>query len=150
MPTQRRRRGPGYSTVGCDCASYQQDVEGRLFHPFWITPFPFCCNWCEYRYLPPELLHPFATFIAKSKLLVLPVYPAAWPQAKEHPIVQRFFQFCRYCMSLDVVQKTRYRYQQAERGADLVADSVRRVAARIGLADWLTGMRAPLTDMLTL
>jgi hypothetical protein len=96
-----------------------------------------------------QLLHPFATFIAKSKLLVLPVYPAAWPQAKEHPIVQRFFQFCRYCMSLDVVQKTRYRYQQAEHGADLVADSVRRVAARIGLADWLTGMRVPLTDMLT-
>src|SRR5262245_47037136 len=25
-----------------------------------------------------QLLHPFATFIAKSKLLVLPVYPAAW------------------------------------------------------------------------
>jgi hypothetical protein len=96
-----------------------------------------------------QLLHPFATFIAKSKLLVLPVYPAAWPQAKEHPIVQRFFQFCRYCMSLDVVQKTRYRYQQAERGADLVADSVKRVAARIGLAGWLTGMRTPLTDMLT-
>jgi hypothetical protein len=96
-----------------------------------------------------QLLHPFATFIAKSKLLVLPVYPAAWPQAKEHPIVKRFFQFCRYCMSLDVVQKTRYRYQQTERGADLVADSVRRVAARIGLADWLTGTRVPLADMLT-
>jgi hypothetical protein len=96
-----------------------------------------------------QLLHPFATFVAKSKLLVLPVYPAAWPQAKEHPIVQRFFQFCGYCMSLDVVQKTRYRYQQTERGADLVADSVRRVAARIGLADWLTGTRVPLADMLT-
>ena len=96
-----------------------------------------------------QLLHPFATLIAKSKLLVLPVYPAAWPQAKEHPVVKRFFQFCRYCMSLDVVQKTRYRYQQTERGADLVADGLRRVAARFGLADWLTGMRVPLTDMLT-
>ena len=29
-----------------------------------------------------QLLHPFALFIAKSKLLVLPVYPAAWPQAE--------------------------------------------------------------------
>ena len=29
-----------------------------------------------------QLLHPFATVIAKSKLLVLPVYPAAWPQAR--------------------------------------------------------------------
>ena len=31
-----------------------------------------------------QLLHPLATVIAKSKLLVLPVYPAAWPQAKKH------------------------------------------------------------------
>ena len=95
-----------------------------------------------------QLLHPFATFIAKSKLLVLPVYPAAWPQAKEHPIVQRFFQFCRYCMSLDVIQKTRYRYQQTERGAAVVANSVGRAAAHIGLADWLNAMRVPLADML--
>src|SRR5262245_30988990 len=96
-----------------------------------------------------QLLHPFATFIAKSKLLVLPVYPAAWPQAKQHPIVQRFFQFCRYCMSLDVLQKTRYRYQQTERGAAVLADSAGRAAAHIGLADWFNAMRAPLTDMLT-
>src|SRR5215468_9749808 len=27
-----------------------------------------------------QLLHPFATLLAKSKLLVLPVYPAAWPR----------------------------------------------------------------------
>ncbi len=96
-----------------------------------------------------QLLHPFATFIAKSKLLVLPVYPAAWPQAKEHPIVQRVFQFCRYCMSLDAVHKARYRYRQTERGAAVVANSVGRAAARIGLADWLNAMRVPLTDMLT-
>ena len=34
-----------------------------------------------------QLLHPVATIIAKSKLLVLPVYPAAWPQARQHPSV---------------------------------------------------------------
>jgi hypothetical protein len=96
-----------------------------------------------------QLLHPFATLLAKSKLLVLPVYPAAWPQAKQHPIVQRFFQFCRYFMSLDVVQKVRYRYQQTERGAAVVAASVGRAAAHIGLADWFSAMRLPLTDMLT-
>jgi hypothetical protein len=96
-----------------------------------------------------QLLHPFATFIAKSKLLVLPVYPAAWPQAKQHPIVQRSFQFCRYCMSLHVLQKTRYRYQQMERGAAVLADSMGRAAAHIGLADCFNAMRVPLTDMLT-
>src|SRR5262245_32824991 len=96
-----------------------------------------------------QLLHPFATVIAKSKLLVLPVYPAAWPQAREHPIVQGFFQFCRYCMNLDILRKARYRYQQTERGAAAVANSVRRAAARIGLADWFNVMRVPLADMLT-
>jgi hypothetical protein len=81
-----------------------------------------------------QLLHPFATVIAKSKLLVLPVYPAAWPQAKEHPFVQRFFQFCGYCMNLDILRKARYRYQQTERGAAVVANSVGRSASvwRIG------------------
>ena len=38
-----------------------------------------------------QLLHPLATIIAKSKLLVLPVYPAAWPQAKKRPFVQLVF-----------------------------------------------------------
>ena len=95
-----------------------------------------------------QLLHPFATLIAKSKLLVLPVYPAAWPQAKQHPIVQRFFQFCGYCMSLDILRRARYRYQQTERGAAVVANSVGRAAVRIGLTDWLKAMRVPLTDML--
>ena len=96
-----------------------------------------------------QLLHPFATLIAKTKLLVLPVYPAAWPQAKQHPIVQRFFQFCNFCMNIDILQKVRYRYQQMERGAAVVANSMGRAAVRTGLADWLKAMRAPVTDMLT-
>jgi hypothetical protein len=96
-----------------------------------------------------QLLHPFATVIAKSKLLVLPVYPAAWPQAKEHPIVQRFFQFCDYCVNLGILQKVRYRYQQTERGAAVVANSVGRAAVKIGLADWFKAMWVPLNDMLT-
>jgi hypothetical protein len=95
-----------------------------------------------------QLLHPLATIIAKTKLLVLPVYPAAWPQAKKHPIVQRFFQFCRYCLSLAVIRKARYRYQQTERGATVLADSVERAAAIIGLTDLFNAMRAPLSDML--
>jgi len=96
-----------------------------------------------------QLLHPFATLIAKSKLLVLPVYPAAWPQAKQHPIVQRFFQFCRYCMNLDILKKARYRYQQTERGASVVGNSLGRAAVRIGLAGWLKAARVPLADTLT-
>jgi len=93
-----------------------------------------------------QLLHPFATFIAKSKLLVLPVYPAAWPQAKQHPIVQGFFHFCRYCMSLRFVQKTKYRYEQTERGAAVAADIFWNAGAHIGLADWFDAMRVPLAD----
>jgi hypothetical protein len=52
-------------------------------------------------------------------------------------------------MSLDVIRKTRYRYLQVERGAAVVANSVGRAAAHIGLADWFSAIRVPLTDMLT-
>jgi hypothetical protein len=51
-------------------------------------------------------------------------------------------------MNLDILRKVRYRYQQTERGAAVVANSVRRAAARIGLADWFNAMRVPLADML--
>jgi len=96
-----------------------------------------------------QLLHPAATIIAKSKLLVLPVYPAAWPQAKRHPVVQSFFRFCRYCMTLPLFQKTGYRYRQMERGAAAAADILWGAAVRIGLARRLNAMWAPLADTLT-
>ena len=52
-------------------------------------------------------------------------------------------------MNLDILQKVRYRYQQMERGAAVVANSMGRAAVHTGLADWLKAMRAPVTDMLT-
>jgi len=61
-----------------------------------------------------QLLHPLATLIAKSKLLVLPVYPAAWPQAKQHSFVQTLAAAWRAFTSLHLVRKTGFRYGQAE------------------------------------
>src|SRR5215467_10984840 len=61
-----------------------------------------------------QLLHPLATIIAKSKLLVVPVYPAAWPQAKKHPFVQNIKNAYRHFTSLYVAQKMRHRYRQTE------------------------------------
>jgi len=55
---------------------------------------------------------------------------------------------CSYCMNLDTLRKVRYRYQQTERGAVVVANSVGSTAARIGLAGWFKAMWVPLTDML--
>src|SRR6188472_3050989 len=49
-----------------------------------------------------QLLHPLATVIAKSKLLVLPVYPAAWPQARRHALVQIVFKIYKAITSLYV------------------------------------------------
>jgi len=80
-----------------------------------------------------QLLHPVATFIAKSKLLVLPAYPAAWPQAKQHPIVQSSLRLYQHLAAQYVVQKTRYRYRQTERAATNSAMVLRRSADRIGL-----------------
>src|SRR5262249_56458099 len=62
-----------------------------------------------------QLLHPVATVIAKTKLLVLPAYPAAWPQAKRHPFVRGVLESCRRFTNLDVVQKTGHRYRQADK-----------------------------------
>ena len=60
-----------------------------------------------------QLLHPLATVIAKSKLLVLPVYPAAWPQAKKHPFVQLAFKSHETIQCLHVIKKFGFRYRQA-------------------------------------
>jgi len=85
--------------------------------------------------LPPwmQLLHPVVTLLAKSKILVLPVYPAAWPQAKKHPLVQTIFRSYQYITHRRLVQKTAYRYSQAERAAVKTAHVVGHVAARTGL-----------------
>jgi hypothetical protein len=66
--------------------------------------------------LPPwmQLFHPVAAFIAKSKLLTLPVYPAAWPQAKQHPFVQALSRVWQRFADLHLVKKTGYRFRQAE------------------------------------
>jgi hypothetical protein len=76
-----------------------------------------------------QLLHLLATVIAKSKLLILPVYPAAWPQAKKHGFVQATFRVYRYLASLYLVQKTGYRYRQTERAMVGAADALGRAAA---------------------
>jgi hypothetical protein len=80
-----------------------------------------------------QVLHPVATLIAKSKLLVLPAYPAAWPQAKQHPIVQAAYRLYQWLAAHYLMQKTRYRYRQTERAATNSAIALRRSADRIGL-----------------
>jgi hypothetical protein len=79
-----------------------------------------------------QLLHPFATIIAKSKLLVLPVYPAGWPRAKEHPLVQSCFRRWRYVSSLYLARKARARYGQMEAAFAASSVAVRRSAEKAG------------------
>jgi hypothetical protein len=80
-----------------------------------------------------QLLHPVATIIAKSKLLVLPAYPAAWPQAKQHWLVQASFRIYEYLAARYLMRKTGLRYRQTERAATEGARVLRRSAIRIGL-----------------
>jgi len=61
-----------------------------------------------------QLLHPVAAVVAKSKLLVLPAYPAAWPQAKKHAWVQAAFRWVHRMAELDSMRKTAHRYQQTK------------------------------------
>jgi hypothetical protein len=81
-----------------------------------------------------QLLHPFATIIAKSKLLVLPVYPAAWPQAKKHPFIEAVATGCRNFERLFLIQKVEHRYRQTEHVVEKAADGLEGAAALVGVS----------------
>lgn len=84
-----------------------------------------------------QLLHPLATVIAKSKLLVLPVYPAAWPQAKKHPFVQLVFKSYETIRCLYVIKKAGFRYRQAETASIAAVERLERTAGLASAVRWL-------------
>jgi hypothetical protein len=84
-----------------------------------------------------QLLHPLATVIAKTKLLVLPVYPAAWPQAKKHSFIQFIFASYRAIKNLYLVRKVAFRYRQTERAATAVVDQFVQTTGISRAAKWL-------------
>ena len=81
-----------------------------------------------------QMLHPLATIIAKSKLLVLPVYPAAWPQARKHGSIQVMLAGWRNLMTLYLVRKLGYRYRQLEDVVRGTLSTFGRAAQALGLA----------------
>jgi hypothetical protein len=91
-----------------------------------------------------QLLHPMATIIAKTKLLVLPVFPAAWPQTRKHRLVQALFRFARYVAGLHLVQKTAYRYRQTRHGMRTLAGAIGRAASDVGLTEAWCAMQAAI------
>ncbi len=84
-----------------------------------------------------QLLHPLATIIAKSKLLVVPVYPAAWPQAKKHPFVQLVFRICRAIQRVHAIRKISFRYRQAEVASIAAVERLERTAGLASAVLWL-------------
>jgi hypothetical protein len=84
-----------------------------------------------------QLLHPLATVIAKSKLLVLPVYPAAWPQAKKHPFVQLVFKGYETIKCAYVIKKIGFRYRQAEIAGIAAVERLERAAGLASAVRWL-------------
>lgn len=93
-----------------------------------------------------QLLHPVATVIAKTKLLVLPVYPAAWPQAKQDPAMQAMIRFWNYLAGHYLARKTGYRYRQTEAAAAQVSDLWHRTAAFTGLTRLGNAALATIND----
>jgi hypothetical protein len=84
-----------------------------------------------------QLLHPLATVIAKSKLLVLPVYPAAWPQAKKNSLVQLVFKSYETVKRLYVTKKVGFRYRQAEIAGVAAVEKLERTAGLASVVTWL-------------
>ena len=94
-----------------------------------------------------QLLHPFATIVAKSKLMVLPVYPAAWPQAKKHPFVQAIARSYRRFRSFSFIQKMGVRYRQTEHVAEKFVAVTRRLARRAGVETLSKGLSTVLAGL---
>ena len=92
-----------------------------------ITPWP---AWMQ-------LLHPLATVIAKSKLLVLPVYPAAWPQAKKNWLVQLVFKGYETLKRVYVIKKIGFRYRQAEIAGIAAVERLERTIGIASAVSWL-------------
>lgn len=84
-----------------------------------------------------QLLHPLATVIAKSKLLVLPVYPAAWPQAKRNSFVQALFKGWETIKRLYLIKKVGSRYRQAEIAGLAAVEKLERTAGLASAVTWL-------------
>jgi hypothetical protein len=84
-----------------------------------------------------QLLHPLATVVAKSKLLVLPVYPAAWPQARKHPLIQLVLNSYETIKGLHVVKKAGFRYRQAETAGIEAVERLERAAGFTSAVRWL-------------
>jgi len=70
-----------------------------------------------------QVFHVVAALLAKSKLLMLPAYPAAWPQAKQHPIVQALARVWRFVAALYYVQKMGFRFGQVEGAMNRTAEA---------------------------
>jgi len=84
-----------------------------------------------------QLLHPLATVIAKSKLLVLPVYPAAWPQAKKSVFARFMGKAYENIQRQYVIKKLGYRYRQADTIGIAVLNALMRSACFASLVRWL-------------
>lgn len=84
-----------------------------------------------------QLLHPLATVIAKSKLLLLPVYPAAWPQAKKNRFVQLAFKGCETLKRVYVIKKVGFRYRQAEIAGIAAVERFERIVGIASAVSWL-------------
>ena len=90
-----------------------------------------------------QLFHPLVTLLAKSKLLVLPVYPAAWPQARRHPLVQTVFKIYKVVTGLYVVRKFRSRYRQVERAGLAALEVLERTIGFRSAIKWLRRAHVP-------
>jgi hypothetical protein len=68
---------------------------------------------------------------------VLPVYPAAWPQAKRHPFVQLVFEGYESVKSTYAIKKVGFRYRQAEIAGIAAVERLERTAGLTSAVRWL-------------
>jgi hypothetical protein len=114
--------------VICGAAAWFPITFGTstVMHAFLLTNATTLPTWMQIFHFPVALM-------AKSKILVLPVYPAAWPQAKQYWLVRRVQDLYRALKQFAVVQRLAVRYRQTQFGAGRLRAFIAKGVASLGL-----------------
>jgi transposase len=100
--------------------------SSTVMHAFLLANATTLPAWMQIFHFPVALM-------AKSKILVLPVYPAAWPQAKRHWFLVRVQDILRTFKRFAVVRRLALRYRQTESGAHRLGGLLIDIVVSTGL-----------------
>jgi hypothetical protein len=143
----RTRHGMGVSNLPAShaCAALWFPVTfgtSTVLHAFLLSHATTLPPWMQLFHIPVAMM-------AKSKILVLPVYPAAWPQAKRHPIVMGILRLYCELKRFTVLQRLAIRYRQIEFGSQRLTTIIVQAPVSVGLNHVFKALSRALQSRIT-